>query len=993
MKDRTLLAVVVFAACRPTSSLDYLSPPTASDSRTGLGMINARLSAAMRNEYAMQVEKTPAPMELVPTDGSELGLEALVADVRIDGPLAHTELHFTFHNTENRQREGRFKIELPTGAAVGRFAMLVNGDWREARVVSRAQGRQVYEGFLHQKVDPALLEQDVGNSFSARVFPIPANANKEIVIGYDHMVSATQPYTLGLRGLRAIPKLSVVITHDGAVSSVNHDRAVPDDLSIAIPKGDTALAAGVSFVARIEPLAETAGTVSLDHSLILVDTSASRSTVMGKQVELVRQLVTSMPADATVVIAAFDHEVSELYRGAAGSAASAVVRLYDHGALGASDLGGALVRAAVSGMTRVILIGDGVPTLGETVAGKLASRVTGTSIQRIDAVQVGATVDRDVLGVLVRAGTRPGAILDGRDPRRVVHQLSSALPAELPIQVEGGTEVWPKTTRGVAPGESIWVTGRRKAGSDVAIRIGDRWFKLDPKVGDATRVDRAVARAELAELSELAAATTDETKRTLLSATIQRIALANNLMSGETSFLVLESDADEARTLGARTTTNRTAERQVPVPLASRQDPVTGTVGGEEIRVVGRAPTVDPSSTSQGITITRDYVRNIPVPGRTFEAVLGRAAGSQGDNKGISFSGSTSIENHYYVDGVNTTGLTVRGDDLSVLAQDHIARQMRGTAFAFGLPPVAHHTEVELKVESPYTGVLHDIMLSLARNEREHALEMASRWRLDNPGDIAAIVGLGEALEARGAGALAARAYGSLIDLYPNRADLVRAAGERLDRIHGASELAIDAYRRSLKDRPDQLSTYRLLAFALFRAGRPDEAFDLVIAGRARASNSIRDVLLQDARVLGAYLVAHDKSKAAAVRSKLGTSVATEPSLHAVLSWETDANDVDLHVIDAAGDHAFYANRNLRSGGHLLDDLIDGFGPEMFVVDRPAAFPYTIAVHYFNRGPEGIGIGTVQLIHHDGNGNIRIEDRPFVLQKDQATVGLGIVDR
>jgi len=80
--------------------------------------------------------------------------------------------------------------------------------------------------------------------------------------------------------------------------------------------------------------------------------------------------------------------------------------------------------------------------------------------------------------------------------------------------------------------------------------------------------------------------------------------------------------------------------------------------GGETIHVRATAPTIDPTSTTQGITIDKNYMKNIPVPGRTFDATLGAAAGSQGDGVGVSFSGSSSLENQYYVDGVNTTGLT-----------------------------------------------------------------------------------------------------------------------------------------------------------------------------------------------------------------------------------------------------------------------------------------------------------------------------------------------
>ena len=83
-----------------------------------------------------------------------------------------------------------------------------------------------------------------------------------------------------------------------------------------------------------------------------------------------------------------------------------------------------------------------------------------------------------------------------------------------------------------------------------------------------------------------------------------------------------------------------------------------GKAGGEVVKITDTAPTIDPTSTTQGITIDKNYIKNIPVPGRTFEAALGAAAGSQGDGVGISFSGSSSLENQYYVDGVNTTGLT-----------------------------------------------------------------------------------------------------------------------------------------------------------------------------------------------------------------------------------------------------------------------------------------------------------------------------------------------
>jgi outer membrane receptor protein involved in Fe transport len=75
---------------------------------------------------------------------------------------------------------------------------------------------------------------------------------------------------------------------------------------------------------------------------------------------------------------------------------------------------------------------------------------------------------------------------------------------------------------------------------------------------------------------------------------------------------------------------------------------------GETIVIQGRAPLIDQQSTKTGTTITSDYTANVPT-GRTFGAVLGAAGGSQDDLYGTSVGGSTSVENTYIVEGINTT--------------------------------------------------------------------------------------------------------------------------------------------------------------------------------------------------------------------------------------------------------------------------------------------------------------------------------------------------
>ncbi|HEY3353211.1 MAG TPA: TonB-dependent receptor [Polyangia bacterium] len=75
----------------------------------------------------------------------------------------------------------------------------------------------------------------------------------------------------------------------------------------------------------------------------------------------------------------------------------------------------------------------------------------------------------------------------------------------------------------------------------------------------------------------------------------------------------------------------------------------------ETFTITERAPAVDVGTTNVGTTLTPDVVKNIPT-GRNYEGVLGLTPGARGDDLGMGFSGATSLENSYLIDGVNTTG-------------------------------------------------------------------------------------------------------------------------------------------------------------------------------------------------------------------------------------------------------------------------------------------------------------------------------------------------
>jgi hypothetical protein len=294
------------------------------------------------------------------------------------------------------------------------------------------------------------------------------------------------------------------------------------------------------------------------------------------------------------------------------------------------------------------------------------------------------------------------------------------------------------------------------------------------------------------------------------------------------------------------------------------------------------------------------------------------------------------------------------------------------------------------------------VMAQLAAGKSGDALASARAWRQRDAGDVLALIALGEVAEARKEPALAARASGSIIDLFPARADLRRFAGERLARVGaGGRTLAIDALRTAVEQRPDHLTGHRLLAWELVRADDLAGAFAALEHGLEQSYPADRfkggtRILKEDLGVVAAAWIARKPAERAAITARVqqaGGSVATDPTLRFVLYWETDANDVDFHIYDASGNHAYYSDKHLASGGDLYEDVTTGYGPECFTIrGKAAAAPYKLQIHYYSRGPMGYGMGLLEIVRHDGKGNLAFEHRPYVVMVDGAFVDLGTVD-
>ncbi len=112
-------------------------------------------------------------------------IDELKIDIQVVGQLAVTTMEMSYYNSNSRAMEGEFNFPLADGMNVSRFALDINGKMREGVVVEKEQGRKTFEAIARRQVDPGLLEKTAGNNFKARVFPLPANGYRRIIIAYE----------------------------------------------------------------------------------------------------------------------------------------------------------------------------------------------------------------------------------------------------------------------------------------------------------------------------------------------------------------------------------------------------------------------------------------------------------------------------------------------------------------------------------------------------------------------------------------------------------------------------------------------------------------------------------------------------------------------------------------------------------------------------------------------------------------------------------------
>jgi len=944
--------------------------------------------------------QTPRPMPGIHIKEADRSQPARLHDLRIGvkviGHVATTTWDLTVFNPQDRVLEGELVFPLGDGQTVTRFAMDVNGRLREGVVVEKAKGRKTFEEIVRRNVDPGLLEKTAGNTFKARVYPIPAKGYKRVVLAYEQelpdagargllyqlpLAFTDKTATFGLRvevldqpeapqtTSSPLANFAFKAVQRGFVAEEMRQDFIPSSpLTVVIPRGEASDQVFVErrdgqayFFVMVHPRLPREAKVLPKRLLIAWDASASaRGRDVKRELDLLETYLKRLgTCQVSLVVFRNEAEPVRSFRIQGGDAAA----LRSH--LEALPLDGA-TRLSALNMKQVeadetLLFSDGMNTFGGGEA-----QFPPVPLMAINSA---LTAEHGLLRALSEGRGGEYLNLQSQNEEDALKALTSRPLVFLRATYGAGdvAEVYPSAARAVRG--PFGVAGLLKTPrAKVTLHFGfgnterfTRTFQIDAeKAAVAAPVARLWAQKKLAEL---------ELDKTQHAKAILALGQAHSLVTDGTSLIVLDDIADYVRYCIAPPEELRAEyERRI----AEGQDQIKREDQAHFESVVKQ---FEERKAWWKTEFKAPEIPNIPV------------AGGQ-------VGGTSSTTTLYTLNGVNVSEplsavpSPSRQAAVEVVAMESSLRAGYSMASASHLAPgvvggtAAPSSEpsasITLKPWSPDTPYLKE--LKAAPKAERYALYLKQREAYGKtPGFF---LDVSDYFREQGEKDLALRILSNLAELKLEDAPLLRVLGQRLRQL-GFRDLAVWTFDEVLRMREEEPQSRRDLALACAEAGQPQRALELLWeVVKTRWDGRFHDINLIALGELNA-LVATAKTRLdpSIVDSRLRENLPV--NIRVVLNWDTDNSDMDLHVIDPRGEECFYSHNRTAIGGRISADVTQGYGPEEFLLKQAIPGTYKVKANFFGtRQQTAIGATTVVLELYLRYGTGRRENKSITLRLD-----------
>ena len=903
-----------------------------------------------------RAKASPNATRLIVGEKDELLLEGVQANVVVDGFRARVVLDYYFYNDRDRQLEGTFKLRLPNEASLYYFAFgetvyeyrpqvdqlasagFLNADllrathnlpddilkargesWsrvKEARVVPREKASYAYAETTRQRVDPALVEWSGAGMFNAKVFPLAPGKLHRIVVGYDVNLQHDDPdlvYKLELpddRGqcvvdmsVAALPGIEAQVTPatkpftSGGRAYYHFKDPETDSIQLRLHEPGALMLvgqdpqAGDLFAAEVKPSLnageEVAGT---SQAVFLLDTSLSSNPDRFNVWLALLKNVLDRNRDTLKQFAVLEFNVETHWwqDGFADNTPDNVTQFMDYAHTlvleGATDLEQAL-REATS------------PTW---------------------AKQESPNADLFLLG--------DGAVTWGESN---LHLITKSLNGNF----AGSLFAYKTGTTGTAT-DVLEYLARQTGGAVFSVAT-------EEEVVTAATAHR---RRPWRLLHASASGGTD-----VLVAGRPR-----NIYPGQRLLIVGRGrlGTDSEVTLHMRRGED---DRHMRIPLDRVvQSDLTPRIYGQV--AVGQLE--DLAAATEEVSVA--YARHFRVTGQTCSLLMLESEQNyrRFDIKpeDDAFVVKSSRADEVILKTFDEVAERLGDPKQSLLDWLTKLERLRGVEFkastAFRLA-IEHMPPDAFDVKTPR------LECKLRRRDqlpKAFQKTLSTNGDANEPLDYDVFAAEAERRLAKYGGPDALKAMSSLVESNPG--DMVLARDVAFSAIQwGLGGQAYPLLCRVARARPYQPQTYQAIGRCLAELGHADLAmvyYEIAFSGhwdrRFRDFNRIVAVeylhLLQ--RICAGELESHAadyaKARCEALANEFDMAAA---DLVITITWNTDRTDVDLHVVEPSGEECDYQHRETKSGGHLTEDVTEGFGPEMYVLQQAPRGKYAAKVHYF----------------------------------------------
>jgi tetratricopeptide (TPR) repeat protein len=904
-------------------------------------------------------------------DGNSLELVSLHVSVTIEGPRARTVVDHIFRNPHNRQLEGTFEYPLPSGASPSYFAMFLGqtrntmpgrfgrrgenapllaealtrmtpaelvkhvdtADWgrlQEGRIVSKEKALETYEEVVRGRIDPALLEYAGGNTFSGRVFPIPPQGYNRVILAYEELLPFAQEqmiYRFPLPGCKLnelqfrlqaktteclqpafLPKDATHEEHGGRITysrtwedSKPEGEALfactpahPDVQAISGRQGDN----GPRYVyARLRPALKTVASSKsfASHAVFLLDTSLS---------EHPDRFAVNMKLLQRILETDTDIKRFNILTFNVGAAWLDAKGFFDNTAAGREKALKRLDGIVLEGATDISCALDKMAAPGFDLSEGTPLNVFLLSDGHI------TWGESDVAALVAR--------FEQQCPYRAhFHCYRTGLGEE-------NSELFEALTRrggGVFQcyGEAE-VEAAAKAHRSPCLQVQRVRFVGGPQASDVLVSGRRTAVYPGGEL----------------------VVAARFNGSGRTTVLV------EGEFAGQKVVQQ--------FPLEVRSDSELAPRAWAEIAVSSLLALHDSNFDS----LVTAYCQQFGIVSRIASFLV---LENEADYKRFNLE--------------EERGKTIAGDlgDFLAEAWTQLGKRVPAAkAFERFLSQVDKRINLLNNPESTHVKQLLAMLTEAEFELPSGSIRGGMVYQKDVPGYLEdrerdrRNIGVyltearrrAESSDTDGA----VRVLSTIIEEHPSRGDALRLVGYRLLDLQQPAQAA-RLFSQVQKQRPFEPHSYRDLAHALEQSGHYGLAalnYEIVLAGDWH--NRFREELKLVAQEEYAHMMQeairrhHVSNKLANLFGERLEQMARprpKSDLRATISWNTDATDVDLWVIEPDGTKCFYQHNRTPSGGELSQDQTQGYGPERYQIAKAQPGVYTILVHYFSINPNLLG--------------------------------------